>query len=220
MKQLWSSVLALVAIGAAAPVAAQTSGSADPSVYVWNVSVNTGAAVVEKASGVLGVEVERRWWHGLDLVAEGVWVGNAANQHQRSGVGAFADYLAASQGQAASASVDVRLFYAGGGVRWVFGLVAHVRPYGVFTGGVAHTSPSATFTLGGNDISDSVGDYGVALGKDLSGSSNAGAVGGGIGVLIGSGQWYADVGARLLNMGGSPDQVNLGRFVVGAGYRF
>jgi hypothetical protein len=220
MKQLWWSVLSVGVISAAAPVAAQAQGTADPSVYVWNVSVNTGVAVAEKVTGVLGVDVNRRLWRSLDVVFEGEWAGNAANGHQRSGVGDLAGYLTATEGQAATGSVDVPLLYAGGGVRWVFGQVARVRPYGVFTAGVAHTSPNATFTLGGTDITGSIGDYGIALGKDLSGSSNHGAVGFGVGALAGSGQWYMDVGLRLLNFGSETGRVNLGQFVIGGGYRF
>jgi hypothetical protein len=216
MKQLWSSVLAAVAIGIAVPAAAQTPGATGE----WAVGVNTGVAVVDKATGVVAGEVSRRVSDNLDLLAEGVWLANGASHQQRNGVGSLADYLARTQGQDASGSVDVHVFYVGAGVRWLVGSLGRLQPYGIVTGGLAHTKPNATFMLGGADVTGSIGDYGIGLGKDLSGSSNSGAVSAGLGVLAGSGPLYFDIGARWMNIGGSSARVNVGRFVIGGGYRF
>jgi hypothetical protein len=217
MKRLWFSVLALLALGVTAPVAAQTTGGSDPS--VWYGEINGGATVVEKAGGAIGGEVGRRW-RGLDVLAEGVWMSNASDRQQREGITLLKLFLEETQSGAVEASIKVPVFYVGGGVRYVMHRGERYQPYGIVTFGLASSNRNSTFTVGGTDVTDTLGDYGIALGEDLSGTVNSAAGSGGVGVLIGSGQWYLDVGARMFNMGGGVSRVNGGRLVVGAGYRY
>jgi hypothetical protein len=90
----------------------------------------------------------------------------------------------------------------------------------LFGVGGARVSPKTTFTLGGTDISGSIGQYGVTLGRDLSGGSGHGAVTVGLGVVVPYGRWYGDVGYRLtaILMSGGATKVN--RLTIGAGRRF
>jgi hypothetical protein len=223
MKGLWLSVLTIVAVGVATPVAAQTpAGSSPPAAAEkpWSVGVNSGVAVVEKATGVFGVEVGRRVWRRMEIVAEGVWIQNGENKSQKNAMGLLASYLEQAQGTTATASMKVPLLYGGIGVRWIVTQASRFKPYALFTAGGVHSKLEPSLKVGGTDITSSAEQYGITLGSDVTGTANSSAVSVGLGVLMTSGQWSIDVGARMLNMGGATKRFNAGRLVLGGGYRF
>jgi opacity protein-like surface antigen len=89
------------------------------------------------------------------------------------------------------------------------------------TVGGARVRHEPTFTLAGSDVTGQVSRYGVTLGQDLSGTSSHAAISGGGGVVARVRDvWYVDAGIRFLSISGPTQRTNVGRFVIGAGYRF
>jgi hypothetical protein len=77
------------------------------------------------------------------------------------------------------------------------------------------------FTLNGADVTGSIGNFGVTLGSDLTGSYRPSAIGGGVGVLTPFGRrWYFDGSIRLLSVNTVGQRTNLSRITVGMGRRF
>ncbi len=211
-----------VPVSAAAQTPAPSSQSSSPTVNLWYVGANTGVAVVAKAGGIFGGEGGVRVWKNLDVVGEIVWMQNIVNSDTQSSANTIAGYLATTQGKPATADVNVSAFYSGAGVRWVFEGTHFSRftPYVIGTFGSTHTDTKSTFTLDGADISGSLPQYGVTLGSDLAGTKNCFTFDGGFGVLTTFDAWYVDLGARLVSVDTSGSHTNVGRFLVGGGYRF
>lgn len=217
MRRVLGVVVIMVGLSSAPALAQQVDDRA-PSVNMGYVGVNTGVAVVEKSGGVIGADAGVRLWRNLDGVADVFWTPNAVTRRQLDNIGRLADVLGA-QG-AASASLKVPVTYAGVGGRWVFENSGRYRPYVLATIGAARTNRKSTFSLDGADVTGSIGAHGITLGRDLAGSqSNFGAEAG-VGFVTGMGDWYVDVGARLLSIGAPDERINVARVVIGGGYRF
>jgi hypothetical protein len=206
---------------AAAPAEAQSGAAtpAEPIINSWYIGANTGTAVVERFSPVVGGEAGLRVWKSLDIVAEVAWAQDVVTRRQLDRVGVLAQSLAQSQGAAASGNMKVPGLYAGAGARWVFE-GGTFRPYVLVTVGNAQTERKPTLTLGGADVTGSAAQYGVTLGQDVIGKYNNLATSGGIGILLGVGTWYLDAGARLVSVDSKEQRVNVARVVLGGGYRF
>ena len=107
------------------------------------------------------------------------------------------------------------------GVRYGFPLsTAKVEPYLVGGGGVARLTRDVSFTIAGNDVTNTIPQYGVALGSDLSGSETKGmvTVGGGVMWPV----WQALVVDFQYRYGRifATEGVNVNRAGVGLGFRF
>ena len=87
--------------------------------------------------------------------------------------------------------------------------------------GFAVTSPKTTFVLGGTDISGSLGQYGVTLGKDLAGSSTSALLnlGGGVTLPFAS-KWFGDVSYRFTPIFTANEATKVSRFNFGVARRF
>jgi hypothetical protein len=224
MRRVFAAGVIVMAALWAGPAAAQgDSASTMPSgplVNSWYVGVNTGAAVVEKFGGVVGVEGGLRFWRNLDLIGEIGWVQNSVSARQVDKISTLARSIATSQGGTASGSLKAPATFSGLGGRWVLEDAGRFRPYFLVTIGGAKVNLKPTLTLDGANVTSTASDYGVTLGQDVIGKSNHFATEGGIGVLTGFGtNWYADLGARLLSVN-ADQRVNVARIVIGGGYRF
>ena len=107
------------------------------------------------------------------------------------------------------------------GVRYGFPLsTAKVEPYLMGGGGVARLTRDVSFTIAGNDVTNTIPQYGVALGSDLSGSETKGmvTVGGGVMWPV----WQALVVDFQYRYGRifATEGVNVNRAGVGLGFRF
>jgi hypothetical protein len=215
--------LVLVAILASAiPAGAQTAASdmpAGPIVNSWYLGANGGTAVVEKFGGVAAAEGGLRFWKSLDAVGELVWIQNGVTRRQLDQVGTIVTALNTTQGGGASGSMKVPMTYGGIGARWVFES-GTVRPYIIATVGGARVNRKSSFALGGADITGSLAQYRVTLGQDLAGEYNQVATSGGMGIVMGIGTFYVDVGVRMLSTSGAGQRTNVARLVLGGGYRF
>jgi hypothetical protein len=207
----------------AGPAMAQDPAGPMPSgpiINSWYLGANTGAAVVENFSGVGALEGGVRFWRNLDLIGEIVWVGDAASRRELDKVGKLAESLGAMQGGSAAGDIRVPTTYGGLGGRWVLEQGGRFRPYFLGTIGGAKINRKAKLTLDGTDVTGSAAQYGITLGQDVIGKYNNFASEGGIGVVMGIGTWYIDLGARLLSVNTDEARVNIARIVIGGGYRF
>lgn len=212
-------VTALWAMPAAAQNAPAGPAPVEPTLNSWYLGANTGTAVVENFGGVFSAEGGLRVWKQLDIVGEIVWVQNSVTRRELDKVGTLAKSLSDSQGVPAGSGMKAPALYGGLGGRWVLEQTGKFRPYFLVTVGGAKVTLKPSLTLQGSDVTGTAAQYGVTLGQDVIGKYNHVATEGGIGVLMGFGTWYVDLGARLLSI--SADQrTNVARLVIGGGYRF
>ena len=228
MKRLNTAALcvaaALVTTSAAAqtPAAPLSAATPDPTVVVGYAGLGGGIAAASTTGGAVNGEAGARVWKQVDVSVEVGWFSNVLTRKRTNAAATLTNFLAQTQGQAASATVKVPAFYGTVNGRWVFEKrqYFHFRPYALVGVGVGRVSPSTKFTLNGTNITGSVGQYGLTLGKDLSGHSVAGVFTGGFGAVRTYGKWYVDGGYRLTSLVASGGSTVANRLNVGAGMRF
>jgi len=186
---------------------------------VWYAGINTGVTHVDGVGTLLSGEVGMRTWRNLDISAEGGWFQNAATSDQKSLATLLAGFLQTTQGQPATADVKMPVGFLTVNGRWVFESQRRFRPYVLAGVGGARLNVNSEFTLGGSDVTDSLPQYGVTLGQDLTGHSSHPAFVFGGGVLVPYGKWYVDAGYRVTTIAGD-ETVTVQRFNIGFGARF
>jgi len=235
MRRLYSVGVYAAALMCAGPAAAQTpvaaptrqtppasaqASAAAPVVNLWYAGMVTGTAAAKKAGAAAGAEAGVRAWRNLDASLEVGWFQNAVTSQRLDAAATLATFLQNSQGKPASSNVRVPITYGTVNGRWVFESARMYRPYGLLGVGGARVQRNPSFSLGGSDITGSLGQYGVALGSDLSGHSSHPAVTVGLGVLIPYGKWYGDVGYRMTSVMTSGKSTSINRLNLGFGARF
>ncbi len=223
MNRILGTVSMLGVLLCAVPAAAQTSSSGVPSgpiINDWYIGANTGATVVEKVGAIVGGEAGLRVWRSLDAVAEIAWMQNVVTRRHLDGIERLATHLGDVQGSSASGSLSAPALYGGVGGRWVIEQDGLFKPYGMVTIGAARVKLEPKLALGGTNVADAAAQYGITLGRDLTGTSSHFAAELGLGVVMGFGTWYVDGGARLLSIAAPDQRINVARLVVGGGYRF
>jgi hypothetical protein len=182
-----------------------------------------GMAAVQNTGRAVGGEAGMRAWRNLDLLAEGGSFSDVVTSTQLAVATPLTDYLAKTQGKSATSSVKRPAAYGAVGARWVFENVqlgCLMRPYAQFSVGAARVERKPTFTLGGADVTSTLGQYGLTLGADLTGTERHGMVTGGFGVLIPIQMWYVDVAYRLTSIKTVGQSTNINRLHFGVGVRF
>lgn len=216
-----ASVLWALPAMAQAPSAPQPS-STEPTINFAYVGGNIGVAVVEKASFSGGVDAGTRVWRNLDAIGELTWAGNVVTGRQASRAANLAGAIGATHGQQADGSVKGSGTYLGLGARWVFEdmKVYGFKPYLLGTVGGGRVALKPNFTLGGTNITDTIAQYGVTLGKDLTGAYWHDAFTAGVGMVMGRNEWYFDGSLRVTSIGGVDQRTNVARLAFGGGRRF
>ena len=231
MRWFYSVALSATVLSCAATAAAQTPAPpaktnvapADiptPVVNLWYAGIVTGAAGAKKGGAAAGGEAGVRAWRTVDVSLEVGWFQNAANSRPLGAAATLAGFLQSTYGKSSTSTVRVPITYGTLNGRWVFESARKYRPYGVLGLGGARVVRKPTFTLDGADITGTLGQYGVALGADLTGHSSHPAVTLGVGVLIPYKKWYGDVGYRLTTVMTTGQSTKVNRFNVGFGARF
>jgi opacity protein-like surface antigen len=224
MKWLCPVVLAAAVVLNPAGAFAQTPAAAAPSnsgpmMTVWYAGINTGVTLVDGAGALFGGEVGMRTWRNLDISAEGGWFQNVATSKRKESATLLAGFLQTTQGQPATADVKMPVAFLGVNARWVFESERRVRPYVLAGIGGARVNVNSEFTLGSSDVTDSLPQYGVTLGQDLTGHSSSPAFTFGGGVLVPYGKWYVDGGYRVTTIAGD-ETITVHRLNIGFGARF
>jgi hypothetical protein len=208
------SVLTATMVGVPVVAAGQV---AEPG---WSVGLEAGAAVVQRVGAVGGLQVAVRPAARVSFVIEAAYVQDLATRRRS----ALADDVAASlgqlQGRQASARMAVPAVVFTGGLRVALKTSGGVRPYVMAQAGIARATMEPTFVLAGADVTNALGQYGIALGSDLTGTTDRAAFVGGLGVLVGQNRWYLDASVRVLNVQLSDESTSAGAIVLGLGRRF
>jgi hypothetical protein len=205
-----------------APAQPPASGSNESMLDGLTYSVTGGATFTKKTGGLVGGEIvsPREYWKNTTFSIEGGWMSSVVNAHRIDSAAAIANYLAQTQGQPASATVKVPAGYGAVNVRYTVMIKPRYRVYVLGGGGIGVTSPKTKFTLGGSDVSGSLGQYGVTLGKDLAGNSAGGLVNVGVGATMPHGKWVGDASYRLTPIFSAGETTVVNRLNFGIGYKF
>ena len=129
------------------------------------------------------------------------------------------DFLQRTTGQPAGYSSDAPAFFGDIGARYFFKPRYGVRPYGLGSVGFARIDQQVQFTLSGNDVTGSLGDYGVTLGEDLAGAVTKASLGVGGGVMVPFRTLHFDVGYTY-NRIFTREGTNAHRIYGGVRYKF
>jgi hypothetical protein len=207
---------AALALAGARSASAQSIGSDRK----WFLEGQGGGAAVEHAGGLGGGILGRQISSRLDIFAEVVYLQDVVTRRQVESADRVAAYLAQAQGHPASVSFDSPATFAGLGLRIFLRGPSGFRPYLVGQVGAAHVALRPAFSLAGADVTAAIDQYGVTLGSDLTGSSNAASAGGGIGVIAGGGAWYLDVAVRVIGLQRSGQTPHAACLSVAVGRRF
>jgi opacity protein-like surface antigen len=107
------------------------------------------------------------------------------------------------------------------GVRYRFGSSQKVEPYVMGGGGVAQVKKEVSFSINGGDVTSTLGQFGVVLGSDLSGSETKAMLTIGVGAV-----WPAfdriivDFQYRYGRVFTEDEGLNVSRAGIGIGVRF
>jgi len=236
MKRFATAAFAAAALLGASCAFAQAPAPAKASSGGWTskldgltFSVDGGVTMTKKTGGLAGGEITtKEYWANsnsyrrrLSFSIEGGWMSSVLNAHRIDAANAIANYLAQTQGQTASASVKVPAGYGAVNARYRLYTKPRYRVYALVGGGFGVTEPKTTFRLAGTDVSGSVGQYSVTVGKDLGGSSLGGLVNAGLGATLPCGsKWVGDVSYRLTPLFTKGQTTVVNRINFGFGRKF
>jgi opacity protein-like surface antigen len=226
MKRFATAAFAAATLLASQSVFAQTSAPATSAgSESWfnglTAEIAGGVTITKKTGGFVGVEViTKEYWPKIAFSVEGGWMSSVVSGHQVDSASAIANYLAQTQGQPASATVKSPAGYGAVNVRYSFHTEPRYHPYALVGVGFGVTNPKTTFTLGGADVTGSIPQYGVALGKDLAGSAAGALLNLGVGATHQYGKWVGDVSYRFTPIFAAGHATLVNRFSFGIGRKF
>jgi hypothetical protein len=226
MKRFATAAFAAAALLVSTSVFAQTPAPAPSPEHksmMDGVTVMGAAGVTftKKTGGVVDGEIiTKEYWKNIAFSIEGGWMSSVVSAHRLDSAAAIANYLAQSQGQPASSTVKVPAGYGAVNLRYTLMTKPRYHLYALAGTGFGVTSPKTKFTLGGTDVTGSIAQYGVTLGKDLSGSSTGGLLNFGLGVSYPHGKWVGDASYRLTPIFGGGATTVVNRLNFGVGYKF
>ena len=228
-KQFAAAAFAAAAVLVSQSVFAQTSAAPQPAASGSmkslmdgvTVSLAGGATFTQKAGGFVGGEITtKEYYKNTSFSFEAGWMSNVVSKGRLDSAQAIADYLAQTQGQPASATLKVPGGYFALNARYRLMTKPRYLVYALAGGGLGITSPKTTFILGGADVSGSLGQYGVTLGKDLSGGTASGLLNVGVGATMPHGKWVGDASYRFTPIFSPGGATLVNRLDLSVGYKF
>jgi hypothetical protein len=179
-----------------------------------------GAAAVKNVGGTYGGELSLPWTDRITLFGEGMWMEDVVTRHRADVAAPITSALQASQGKPASGTVTAPAAYGGGGLRILLAQHHAIRPYVAFSAGAAHVAYTPVFRLAGANVTKSLPQYGVTLGRDLTGETTKAAFSGGAGIRIPKGRWSLDVGLRVTSIRTPNGPTNVSGLRAALGLKF
>ena len=214
------AVLACAILLGHAAVAAAQSPAKTGLLHRLEFSGIAGAAAVKNVGGTYGGELSLPWSDRITLFGEGIWMEDVVTRHRADVAEPIASALEASQGKPASGTVTAPAAYGGGGVRILLAPHHSMRPYVAFSAGAAHVAYTPVFVLAGTNVTKSLPQYGVTLGRDLTGESTNAAFSGGAGIRIPKGRWSFDIGLRVTSIRTPNGPTNVSGLRAALGLKF
>lgn len=170
MKLTFVIVTAAMALaGAASAQTASTPASGEGGTgYVEVVAQSAFGNVTSQSFGVEGgVKVAPR----LVVFGEFGRVRDTAPSELGVAAQTIASYLTGQQSASVGYSVQQPATFGVAGVAYLIPYDGVLQPYVLGGFGIARYTRDVSFTVGGTDVTSNIGDYGVVLGSDLSGST-------------------------------------------------
>jgi hypothetical protein len=161
-------VLAIAVLACGSAASAQTPAAA-PDADRGYVEAFGQAAFSNVSSQSYGAEFGVTVRPGIQVYGEVGMVRNVATADISAAAQTIGGFLSQTQSNVGY-SVKEPVTFGVGGVKFVFPTESAVHPYVMGGAGVAQVKQDVTFTIGGADVTNSLGQYGVVLGSDLSGS--------------------------------------------------
>lgn len=218
------SLTLLPAVPAAAQTpprpAATTPTPAPEPVSRGYVGIISGVQEVERREPLLGAEFGIRFRNNFWLTVEGGRLTDIATKSRLDEVAFYAAFVQRTRGVTASGDITAPTLFALANVRFTAekgwqGL----RPYVLAGAGAARVELKPEFQVDGQRVVGAISTYGITLGKDLLGTTNRFAWGGGVGVTSGD-KWYLDLGIRVTRIHTTDHPTTVYRAHVGLGRRF
>jgi opacity protein-like surface antigen len=228
MTRTFFVAAAIAALSVAAPVAAQTSAPPRPPAAqaaptaggkYFIAATAAAVAVQDVTSGVAG-ELGMHLNKQLDVFGELSWMQDVATRRRIDLASLVASSLQASQGKPSSGDVEASAVYGGAGIRYLFKTNGRIRPYVTGGAGGARIALKPAFVVGGADVTANLTQYGVTLGRDLTGETTQAAYTGGFGIQLQQGRWYGDLSLRVISIQTEGQATNVKRAGGGIGVRF
>jgi hypothetical protein len=216
LKNVFTAGLLAALVISAAPAAAQTS-AADTG---WLISAEGGVEAVQNVGGLGGVQVGRRLSSRLDVFGEAVYLQDVVTRRRNESADTLAAFLTQAQGKTADANVTIPAWSFVGGARFFLTGPRSVRPYIEGSAGASHVTLQPAFTLAGADVTTTLGQYGVTLGSDLTGTATKPTFAGGFGVSTMLGKFSLDTSVRVFSIQLDGQAANAIALAVGIGRKF
>lgn len=180
--------------------------------------------VVQSAFGPVtsqsfGVEAGFAIVPGLDVVVEGGRVTDATTDTLSASAEKIAGFLASTQ-SGTSYSVKQPVTFGTAGIRYRFATSGPVKPYAIGGVGLARVEKDVQYSVNGTEVTDSLQQYGVALGSDLYGHTNE------LTFTLGGGALWQAAGPLVLDLQyrygwiGGDESLSISRVGIGVGVRF
>lgn len=217
MRSVVAALAATVMLAATA--GAQTpAGSGGRSTYVEGLVQSAFGNVTSQSFGAeVGMAVTPR----LRVFVELGRARDTAPETLGQNAQIIAGYLTQVQSAPVGFSVRQPVTFGMGGVRYVIPYDEDFEPYLVGGVGLARVERNVRFSVDGSDVTESLGTFGVALGRDLGGNSTKPmvALGGGV-VYYFSETLFLDLQVRFGRIFTDDEATNLSRAGIGVGIRF
>lgn len=230
LKQIIATcVLAMIA----APAAAQTpapsrrgDGEETRAPYSrWSLGLMSGAQEVGRTGITAGGELSVRLRKYVHLAVEGGWMSDVVTDSRRTEIDGYAVYIRDAYRVPVTGAIDGPTLFGMAGLKFMpdgkpAGESTGLRPYLTLTAGMARVEYKPAFVIDGQPTSGAgLLTYNVAIGRDLMGTTNRFAYGGGAGLVFGE-TWYLDLGARIMRIHTTDHPTTVKRLVIGIGRRF
>lgn len=232
VTRLQQLIAACVLTMVAAPAAAQVPPPSGPGgdeprapYSRWSLGVVSGAQEVDRAGITAGGAVTIRLRRLVHLAIEAGWMSDVVTSSRRAELEGYAAYIRDAYRVPATAEIEGPTLFGLAGLTFMpdgkpAGESTGIRPYATVTAGVARVEYKPAFVVDGQPISGAGAlVYNVAIGRDLMGTTNRFAYGGGAGVVFGD-TWSLDLGARILRIHTTDHPTTVKRLVIGLGRRF
>lgn len=229
-SQVITSAIGVYLLALAVPAAAQTqtqpatmstkpAAPALPLVGV-HVGVMGGLSAVQNVGGLVGLQVGYEINPRVQIEAEGMWMKDVTTRAKLDAITSFGAYLTAAQGKGSTATLTTPANYVGASIKALIPTSGPVRPYFAIGAGIAKIAQKPVFTIGGADVTTSLGTYGVTLGSDFTGEVTKAALTGGLGAVIDHNRMSFDLGIRVTSIQTDGQKTNVLRAHLGVSYKF
>ncbi len=215
------SVVAAIAAEAVLTGAASAQTAAPASADKLYVEGNVQSAFGNVTSQAFGAEIGMTVRPKTQVFFELGLARDTAPESLGQAAQIVAGYLTQVQSSAVAFSVKQPMGFGVVGVRYAIPYDEEFEPYLLGGFGLARVEHDVKFTVGGTDVTDTIGTYGVALGKDLAGSQMKPMASVGAGVIWRVGdQVFVDLQYRFGRVFTDVKGTNLNRAGIGVGFRF